>query len=138
MKCFFVISALFAAAMAAPAVGDTCDPATYTCALNPSTGAEGWEVCDAGGAWVVSCDASSASLLGPAFSSRDKLLIPVLFSVGWRLPAQHQVCLPPGQRQPVLYPQLKCRWNMAWSISQLLLSTYGVICQRFSALESCF
>ncbi len=55
MKCFFAISALFAAVMAAPAVGDACTPATYTCAQNPSTGAEGWEVCDVSGAWVVSC-----------------------------------------------------------------------------------
>ena len=31
-----------------------CTPATYGCAHNPSTGVDGWQVCDVSGSWVVS------------------------------------------------------------------------------------
>lgn len=31
-----------------------CTPATYACATNPKTNAEGWKVCDVTNEWVVS------------------------------------------------------------------------------------
>ncbi|KAJ9155167.1 hypothetical protein NKR23_g1912 [Pleurostoma richardsiae] len=55
----FVLLSLVAAALAAPAdiaARDTCKPATYGCAKNPTTGAEGWQVCDVTGVWVYAGD----------------------------------------------------------------------------------
>lgn len=40
--------------LSAPAPTSQCVPATYACAMNPKTGAQGWQVCDVTGHWVVS------------------------------------------------------------------------------------
>ncbi len=50
MKLVAVVLVLAVTAFAAR----NCTPATYACAKNPTTYAEGWQVCDVTGNWVVS------------------------------------------------------------------------------------
>jgi hypothetical protein len=64
MKITFAVVLVSVAALttAAPAVLEdrapipqaACKPATYSCAKNPGTGVDGWQVCNVGGVWVVS------------------------------------------------------------------------------------
>ena len=60
MKVFAVVIALAAAALAAPTEAGPgahrCTPATYACAHNPKTGAEGWKVCDTQRIWQYGGD----------------------------------------------------------------------------------
>ncbi|KAH8907986.1 hypothetical protein BR93DRAFT_967846 [Coniochaeta sp. PMI_546] len=54
-----IILAITAAATAAPTVLESravCKPATYSCALNPTTHGQGWQVCDTQGNWVFAGD----------------------------------------------------------------------------------
>lgn len=37
-----------------PAPGSQCMPGSYQCATSPSSGGQGWEVCDVSGTWMVS------------------------------------------------------------------------------------
>ena len=76
-----------------------CTPATYGCAKNPSTGVDGWQVCDVTGAWVVSSPLSSCvrSFGGRMVDGRRGL-------VRRGLPSEDALLLPPRQWQPVLRP----------------------------------
>lgn len=59
MKAFAaVLLTIAAAATAAPVLEAraACTPATYGCALNPTTKAQGWQVCDVSGNWVYAGD----------------------------------------------------------------------------------
>ena len=48
------LAAAFATAAPANEARTTCTPATYACATNPTTGVDGWQVCDVTSTWVVS------------------------------------------------------------------------------------
>lgn len=64
-----IILAITAAATAAPTVLEAravCKPATYSCALNPTTHGQGWQVCDTQGNWVVSHSSSHILCGNPA------------------------------------------------------------------------
>lgn len=56
MKFITAILTLAAVAVASPTGTNPpqCTPATYSCAKNPNTHAEGWQVCDVDSKWVVS------------------------------------------------------------------------------------
>ncbi|KAK1775666.1 hypothetical protein QBC45DRAFT_395890 [Copromyces sp. CBS 386.78] len=58
MKFITVILTLAAVAIATPTGTNPpqCKPATYACAKNPSTHAEGWQVCDVTSKWVYAGD----------------------------------------------------------------------------------
>ncbi|OIW31128.1 hypothetical protein CONLIGDRAFT_679861 [Coniochaeta ligniaria NRRL 30616] len=58
MKTFTaIILTLAAAVTAAPTLeARGCTPATYSCAVNPATSGQGWQVCDTQGNWVYSGD----------------------------------------------------------------------------------
>ncbi|KAL1882031.1 hypothetical protein VTK73DRAFT_2745 [Phialemonium thermophilum] len=51
---FTILTALVVVAAAHPNPG--CTPATYGCAKNPSTGVDGWQVCDVTHKWVYAGD----------------------------------------------------------------------------------
>jgi len=48
-----IVVALAATALAHPG---GCTPATYACATNPTTGAQGWQICDVTSTWVYGGD----------------------------------------------------------------------------------
>ena len=99
MQSIIALVVFAVAAVALPqrdAQTNTCKPATYTCATNPSTHVPGWEVCDTTGHWVVSFVTPEESK-----SVADKVI-----TVRWRLPAQHAVPLPCFEWQPLLHSQL--------------------------------
>ncbi|KAK3395568.1 hypothetical protein B0T20DRAFT_359059 [Sordaria brevicollis] len=57
MKFITAITTLAAVAVATPLSPPLeCKPATYACAKNPHTNAEGWQVCDVTKKWVYAGD----------------------------------------------------------------------------------
>ncbi|KAF4125710.1 hypothetical protein GMORB2_0954 [Geosmithia morbida] len=50
------ITCLAAMAAAVPGAPEKCQPATYSCTVNPETHAPGWQVCNTSGDWVFAGD----------------------------------------------------------------------------------
>jgi hypothetical protein len=59
-KSILALAALATAVLAIPTEshqpGRICNPGTYSCALNPTTNAPGWKICDVNGQFVYGGD----------------------------------------------------------------------------------
>lgn len=69
---FLALATLSLASMVMASPKPGCTPATYACAKNPTTGGQGWQVCDVNRKWIVSLSKSSFCF------KRERILIAIV------------------------------------------------------------